>query len=283
MTLSDAVEAFVAQVSRRARTNTLRAYRLDLGHFVAFVTARQDREIGVAEIDAGVVSRFVASRKTLDSAATLERRISTLRQFCAWGRDEYLFDVDPRALPRNHRFVHPTVTARNDDLLKLRGGGNRDDPHRERDDAVIEILIECGLRTSELCALNTDDVLRPERQIRVGGARGQRFLTLSVNALDAISTHLAQRPEVRDAALFVAARGGRISDREVRRIIQRRAKNVGLNPRILRHTFGSSMQEASGRIDVVQESLGHAHYSSATRYFIPKPRGEPEVRDERER
>jgi integrase/recombinase XerC len=136
---------------------------------------------------------------------------------------------------------------------------------------VVEVLYGSGLRVSELCGLDVDDIDRARCLVRVLGKGSRtRLVPLSepsIDAIDAWCTH--GRPLMASssagAALFVNLRGGRLGPRDVRRILDCRAE-APVHPHALRHTYATHLLDGGADLRTVQELLGHADLGSTQIY-----------------
>jgi site-specific recombinase XerD len=147
-----------------------------------------------------------------------------------------------------------------------------DGPTRLRDDAVLEVLYGSGLRVAELTSLDVDDVDLGAHRLTVWGKGGkQRMVPLSDPAAEALGRWLRDgRPgmvtEVTPAAaVFVNARGRRLTPRDARRIVDRRS-SAPTHPHALRHTFATHLLDGGADLRVVQELLGHSDLATTQRY-----------------
>ncbi|WP_040924574.1 tyrosine-type recombinase/integrase, partial [Saccharomonospora iraqiensis] len=150
------------------------------------------------------------------------------------------------------------------------------DPVALRDHAVLELLYATGVRVSELCGLDLDDVDSGRRVVRVlGKGRKQRMVPFGVPAERALRTWLGQgRPELVRArsadALFLGVRGGRLDPRTARRVVRdamapvRGAAVTG--PHGLRHTAATHLLDGGADLRSVQELLGHATLATTQLY-----------------
>jgi site-specific recombinase XerD len=140
---------------------------------------------------------------------------------------------------------------------------------RHRDDAVLEILYGSGVRVSELCGLDLGDIRAGGTVTVWGKGSKQRSVPLSAPAVDALRAWMQVRHEVvpaeAGAALFGNERGHRLTPRDVRRIIDRRAVNP-THPHALRHSFATHLLDGGADLRVVQELLGHADVVTTQRY-----------------
>ena len=147
-----------------------------------------------------------------------------------------------------------------------------DGPTRLRDDAVLEVLYGSGLRVAELTSLDVDDVDIAARRLTVWGKGGkQRVVPLSDPAAAALDRWLRDgRAEMvtevtPPAAVFVNARGRRLTPRDARRIVDRRS-SAPTHPHALRHTFATHLLDGGADLRVVQELLGHSDLATTQRY-----------------
>jgi site-specific recombinase XerD len=142
-------------------------------------------------------------------------------------------------------------------------------PLDRRDHAVLELLYAAGLRVSELCGLDRDDVdLRGRTVTVLGKGSKQRRLPMHESATTALRDWLergrsamAGPPE----AVFVNQRGARLGPRDVRRILDRRAASP-THPHALRHTYATHLLDGGADLRVVQELLGHASLATTQVY-----------------
>jgi integrase/recombinase XerC len=148
-----------------------------------------------------------------------------------------------------------------------------------RDHALLEVLYGAGLRVSEACGLSLDDVDLQGRVLRVlGKGRKERLCPLHVGAAEVLGRWLARRGELlakrrrgQDAqAVFLNARGGRLTPRSVARHLDSYARAAGLlrhvSPHALRHSFATHLLAGGADVRSIQELLGHASLSTTQRY-----------------
>ncbi|MDR2386339.1 MAG: tyrosine recombinase XerC [Deltaproteobacteria bacterium] len=157
-----------------------------------------------------------------------------------------------------------------------------------RDTALLELLYSSGLRVSELVGLDLADINFEAARVMVRLAKGgkARLVPVGQPALKALSRWLEIRERLLDqskktaqktakktalAALFLGVRGGRLRDREVRRILQKRLMAAGLggdqiSVHGLRHSFATHLLEAGADLRAIQEMLGHASLATTERY-----------------
>jgi integrase/recombinase XerC len=254
--------------------NTRSAYRSDVDGFAAWAAV-----VGVdgpPEVDRLLLRRYLAALTTDGLAPrSIGRKASALRNYFGWcartGRSpanpaERLGGPSgPSRLPRV--LGAPEVAAMLD-----RPREPEDGPLRDRDDAVLELLYGSGLRVGELCTLDIDAVDLDRGLVVVWGKGSkQRQVPLSPPAIAAVRRWLAGgrrelvRPDTPPAALFLNQVGHRLSSRDARRIVERRAP-VPLHPHALRHSFATHLLDNGADLRIVQELLGHASLQTTQVY-----------------
>ncbi len=147
--------------------------------------------------------------------------------------------------------------------------GWRDEtPAGLRDRAIIELAYATGLRVGELASLSVSSVEARDQLSVVGKGNRERSVPIGEPAQRAITAYLAEgrpalvRPEAGDA-LWVGARGGRLDDRGIRRVVRRR---LGTFPHALRHSFATHLLEGGADLRTVQELLGHIELGTTQTY-----------------
>jgi site-specific recombinase XerD len=257
---------------------TVDAYQRDLDAFVAWAS-RLGLD-GPCGVERTTLRRYLAYLATRGYARrSVARRAAALRRYFDWARRRGLVDVDPAAglrAPQGEARL-PRV-LRPDELRHLLdderpaepGGG--DDPVQLRDDAVVELLYGSGLRVAELCGLDVDEVDLGRARMVVHGKGGKsRTVPLGDPTVAALRMWLeAGRARlVTDlspaGAVFLNRRGKRLTPRDARRILDRRASSP-THPHALRHTFATHLLDGGADLRVVQELLGHADLATTQRY-----------------
>jgi site-specific recombinase XerD len=264
-------EAFVRSLSSLS-ANTVDAYRRDVGDFVAW--AERACLAGPPDVDHLVLRRYLAFLATRRMAKrSIARKAAALRRYFAWLTRTGMLGSDPsRRLsgPRGEgRLPHVLKTG---ELETLFTTGYDDQPVGRRDRAVVELLYGSGLRVGELCGLRPRDVDLVRAQLLVWGKGAkQRQLPMSDASVDAVRSWSDRGrpamigPETPDDALFVNRRGRRLTPRDVRRILDRRAASP-THPHALRHTFATHLLDGGADLRAVQELLGHEDLATTQLY-----------------
>ncbi|MGF6821228.1 integrase/recombinase XerC [Microbacterium sp. ZKA21] len=281
MEFTAAAEAFATHLAtvRRLSPATVRAYRSDLRDLAASVGDGPIRDI---DLDALRDWLWLATQRG-DARSTLARRAAAARSFFAWAKDEELISIDPSlrlVTPKLGRTL-PTVASRDGMRVLLdaqRSLAATGDPDALRDHAVLELLYASGMRVSELCGLDIDDLDQDRATARVlGKGSKERVVPYGRPAREAISAWItrgrpvfAARAEAASPAVFLAPRGGRIGPRLVYALVARTlgpvvgAENVG--PHALRHSAATHLLDGGADLRAVQEILGHASLGTTQIY-----------------
>jgi integrase/recombinase XerD len=267
--------------------NTVAAYRRDLALWAAFCNGRNIR---LRDVTADDLTDYLDRLRSGSPPAagpfapsSVARMLVSVRAFYRFLVREEKISSDPTArvgTPKKPRSI-PTAIPLEDveSLIEL----PEDDLLGRRDRALLETLYGAGLRISELVGLDLDDIDIDDGSmlIRSGkGGKGRR-VPIGREARGALSRYLVRsRPELvrRSAAgaaagaVFLNARGGRLSRQGCWKILKAYARAAGLegrvSPHTLRHSFATHMLDAGADIRAVQELLGHASLATTQVYTL---------------
>lgn len=260
------------RASRNYSDHTLRAYGSDLELFLKNLPAAEPGAISRAHIRA-YLTQLQSGHL---SRNTVLRRISALRAFFRFLRQEEAMDQDPFAalpLPRKTARLPKFLTEAEMETLLGRGASPRS-PLKERDRAVLELLYSSGLRRAELAALNVGDVDFISGFVRVfGKGARERLVPVGKTALSCLRDYLRQRgpaaARVGDP-LFVNAHGRRLTDAGVAFLLKGWIRRSGwlkpVSPHAFRHSFATHLLNAGCDLRSVQEMLGHKSLASTQLY-----------------
>ena len=288
------------RLNENASAHTVRAYDSDLSQYLTFLAARLERRVSQlvpADLDHLNARAFLADLNARGQAkASAARKLSAIRAFGRYLRREGVLDGDPAALvgtpKREHRIPKHLAV---EEMTTLLDAPDTADPLGRRDKAILELFYASGLRLSELCGLDLEDVNLSARVVRVlGKGRKERIVPFNQTASDAIRAWLRDRSTFAPVALrrdptpagrravregysrrqreplFLNYRGGRLSTRSVDKIVRRYVVQSntrgGISPHALRHSFATHLLEAGADLRAIQELLGHARLSTTQRY-----------------
>jgi integrase/recombinase XerD len=269
-------------VERGLAANTLSAYRRDLHRYAGWLAAAGiDDPAQAGEED--VVAYLGALRAGADPvgtryrASSIARSLAAVRGFHRFLVRERLAGADPA-----HDLGTPRVPASLPKALSveqveaLLGAVAGDDPRALRDRALLETLYAAGLRVSEATALDVDDADLEEGAVRAfGKGSKERMVPLGRSARQALEAYLVRgRPSLAGPrsgpALFLNARGTRLTRQGCWKILRRHARHAGLeaevSPHVLRHSFATHLLAGGADIRSVQDLLFHASLATTQIY-----------------
>ena len=268
------------RVVRNAAEHSLRAVDADLRDLLRFL-ADEGRGVPIERVDPLLARAYVADLAGRVGTRTVARKLSTLRSFYRWLMREEIRDDSPMhaiANPRQGRPLPETVPV--DVMMRLLDGPPGTTPAAHRDQSLLEVLYAAGLRVSELVGLNLSDVDLREGWLRVEGmGRKVRTVPIQQRCVDSLERYFSRRGELLAKAksappavdaVFLNQRGGRLSARSVRRILDREvlrcATGLHIHPHMVRHAFATHILEGGVDVRHVQELLGHASISTTQIY-----------------
>lgn len=295
MTLEQAVHEFLTflETQRKYSTQTVRAYRSDLEHFLTFTQNQQIDSPHQLDIDVYRAWLWEASAQGL-SPATLSRRCSCARSFSRWMHQRHndIADAANRLKSPSPDQSLPRVLTRQQVETMLQGleenvaqhqFSQQSSEHAKfdvttalRDIAIVELLYACALRVSELVQMDIDSIDWSERTVRVRGkGNKERVIPCGKPALDVIDRYLKVcRPllvkKKTTRALFVGKRSDRLGVRSVYALVALLLKDIpGSGPRgphVFRHTAATHLLDGGADLRAVQEILGHASIGTTQLY-----------------
>lgn len=266
-------------VERGRAANTLVAYRRDLVRYESAL-----RELGRTPVTASPedVERYVSDlRGTQQSAASVARALSCLRGLHRFLVDEGFAAADPTADVEAGRLPARLPKAIGEaEVTRILESVSSNDPVARRDRALLELLYGTGARVSEAVGLNLTDLAGGDGLVRLyGKGSKERLVPLGTHAASALARWLTPEGRERLAperwrrrgdaeAVFLNARGGRLSRQGAFALVQTRAGAVGapIGPHTLRHSCATHMLAHGADVRVVQELLGHASVTTTQLY-----------------
>jgi integrase/recombinase XerD len=256
--------------------NTVSNYARDVRRLGEFARARGARS--PEKVTRRMLRDFVFSLKDLGlSPATIRRHVSSIRTYFAFLTGEGKITNDPSdrlESPRRGRTLPDTLSVK--EVEALLGSPHPDEPMAWRDRTLLELAYGAGLRVSELCGLEKDQVLASEGLVRVFGKGGkERLVPIGRSVISALSVYLhTLRPELdrgrTQNRLLLNARGTPLSRVGAWGIVKRHAERARMSKRVtphtLRHSFATHLLEGGADLRAVQEMLGHADLSTTQIY-----------------
>ena len=230
--------------------NTIKSYKNDITQYL-----NEESQIGE-------FSNYlkICSKKNY-SKSTINRKITSIKSFLSWSAENNYFDrslIKPVTSLKTEMNL-PNVLTENYinellDSLPINTG------KEIRDKAILELMYSSGIRVSEVSNLLTSDIRSNKSMKVLGKGNKERILPITERAFNSIKNYINTyrdtfTNEKSGQYLFLGVRGGKLSDREIRRIVKIR---VGTFPHSLRHTFATHLLDGGADLRIVQELLGHS-------------------------
>ena len=273
-------------VERGLADNTLSSYRRDLRRYVGFLLAHDVTEL--VDVTEATVTEFLMALREGDAdhpplgASSAGRTVVAVRGFHRFAVRDGLASHDPSAgvRPPSPAKRLPKALALGDVEAILDAAGAAGTALAQRDRALLEVLYGTGARISEAVGLDVDDIDLDDGTVLLRGKGSkERIVPVGSYARDAVSSYVTgARADLVAAgtgsnaggALFLNARGGRLSRQSAWTVIVRAADRAGVaaevSPHTLRHSFATHLLEGGADVRVVQELLGHASVTTTQVY-----------------
>lgn len=248
-------------------SKTLKAYRIDLTQFAAFLAHNK------LKIDRDSIMAYIVDLHRTYKPRSIRRKIASIKAFCGYLEYEGVLKENPFAklrlkldppliLPRT--IPMPDIEGILSEAYKAKARSSGKTPLR--DIAVLELLFATGIRVSELCALKPGNVRLAEGEIKIyGKGAKERFVQIAnptvLQALLEYQTAFASEMEESDS-FFINRLGHPLSDQSVRGIVRKYAGLAGveqhITPHMFRHSFATLLLEEDVDIRYIQRLLGHS-------------------------
>lgn len=263
MLISEAQKAFLAYLEfRRGSTaTTLVTYQSILGQFVELVGNKEVGELTLADVD-----RFAEVYSLRGFAPkTYRNKLCVIKSFIKYLYAKELTNIRPESveIPRDRQVVTTYLTEDEEERFLAAAKCN------PRDYAIFQVLFTSGLRVSELCNLKVLDIFRRSVSVKNGKGRKHRVTFISPVAEAAINAYLLEYPH--DGVLFPNPNGAPLSRvviaRKTKYYAQKACISKDVTPHTIRHTFATRYLDKRGRIEDLQQMLGHADLKTTMLYL----------------
>ena len=274
-----------SRIERGLAANTLTSYRRDLRRYQQYLA-----DAGVDDldrVDEATVTAFLVRLREGDSdhpplsSTSAARTVVAVRGFHKFAVSDGLAAADPAAgvRPPSPAKRLPKALPLADVEAILSAAGSAGTTLAMRDRALLEVLYGTGARISEAVGLDVDDLDTVDRTVLLRGKGGkERIVPVGSYAVDAVADYLTRaRPDLVAAgkgtpALFLNARGGRLSRQSAWTVLVKAAERAGVttdvSPHTLRHSFATHLLDGGADVRVVQELLGHASVTTTQVYTL---------------
>ena len=261
---------------RRYSAHTVDAYARDLSQFLDFFTTPQSID-SLSKIQITDCRRYISSRHCqLISKSSLARKLSTIRNFFHWlDRNKIVKNsaISVLSSPKKDKILPRSLEINQTfELIEEAPNFERENWQQLRDIAIFTLLYGCGLRISEAVNTNIGDFDNQDFLRIKGKGKKERIVPLLPIVTKTINTYLSACPYSHNNgdAVFLGARGERISPRIIERQMEKIRNYMGLpsnlTPHSLRHSFATHLLANGTDIRSIQELLGHSSLSTTQRY-----------------
>lgn len=272
------------QYERNASPHTIRNYQSDLVQFRHFLSGgNADAPVDASAIDALRIRGFLAHLFSSEKKKTsIARKLAAVRAFFKFLSREGLLKSNPASTvstPKLDKTLPRIMTEEemNTFLDQVAKASQSGEPALLRDRAILELLYASGLRVSELVGLDLRGVNFGEGMVLVRGkGNRERIVPFGSKAKLALTDYLPAREKIlrewktSSNALFLNARGRRLTARSVDRLVKARVRawgpNVKVSPHSLRHAFASHLLTEGADMRAIQEMLGHKSLGTTQKY-----------------
>lgn len=257
------INAYLEQGLRGKSPTTIKTYHHALTQFETWLKGVGTDLNGFARTDVQQYVDYLAAHKK--SVATINKVFNAIKSFCRWtGKRDLIEDISVVKQP-NNLLEAPKALEKTERYRIIR---EADRNYSRRNYAMVVLLLNTGIRLSELVALDRDDVEISERKgtlrVRNGKGKMERFIPLNAEARRALMKYLEERTDSEEP-LFLSNRHKRISSRAVQHI----AENLGINVHRFRHTFITGLVRSKEDISTIQSLSGHKSADMILRYSKP--------------
>lgn len=273
------------RIERGLSTNSISSYSRDLDKFSNLLA---EKKLSYEDLDESDISSIIGHLSTSGlSSSSINRFLSSLKGFYKYCALEYqisnpMIDINQFKISRKL----PKALSVEEVYRLIESTNNPSDPSMLRDRAILEVLYGTGARVAELVGLDIHDISKDSfegEEITLLKLRGkgskERLVPLGKYAHEAIENYLVRlRPALLaknsqyERALFLNARGTRLSRQSAWTTVLKSAEAVGLqgrvSPHVFRHSYATHLLEGGADIRVVQELLGHASVTTTQIYTL---------------
>lgn len=274
------LELFIGYLDheRRMSPKTSSSYRYDIISFAEFLDKRGSDSPAILSVRHTHIRKYLSYlQSTGKSRRTILRRLSALKSFYRYMVKMGRIESNPTdmlaPLKREKRLPRPLAQK---DIERLLCAPDAEEGLGIRDIAILELIYSSGLRLSEAVGLDLSDLDLRHLTARVmGKGSKERIAPVGSAAARAVGRYLSEsRPELAKGscctALFLSNRGGRLTGRQIQRIMSKYSVMAGISgkptPHALRHSFATHLLDSGADLRAVQELLGHSDISSTQIY-----------------
>ena len=259
--LPSLVEKFIAYLKSQGKSAfTIVAYKKDLEQFSGYLTSREIndiREVKKDHID-GFINKLITDNYTKKSAS---RKLNSIRTFFRYLKNEQVIEQNPSLDVSHPKYVQSPPRI----FIKLEYRALRDFAKEDaRTYALVEVLLQTGIKIGELANLHLSDIGNGSLHIRIYGKTPERIVPLNKAVKKALDEYLKKREKAEDDHVFITRTGHPLLIRNIRQIITRCFREVGIeNATVndLRNTFIAHQLMNGASVEYIAKLVGHRRLS----------------------
>lgn len=269
--MAQALENYLNACTYQKNLNekTVKAYRIDLCQFLEYFTTQH------TSWGKDMIKNYIAYLNQNYKPRSTKRKVASLKAFCTWLEEEELLEDNPFCRMRiklQEPFILPrTIPLRViEEMLEAVYQTFRESRTKQqhkislRDAAVMELLFATGMRVSELCGLNTEDIDLADGTVKIyGKGSKERMLQITNDAVISIlQKYASEYQPSKEQPFFLTQRHTRLAEQSVRLALQKYAEQIDaplhITPHMFRHSFATLLLEEDVDIRYIQQLLGHS-------------------------
>lgn len=280
LSIPSAREQFIEFLkSQKRSTSTILAYGKDIEQMMTFLANEKITQVGTisSELLEGFKKDLMDKKYTLKSVS---RKLNSVKTFFKFLKNQNLIDLDPSL-----SVTHPKYDSKAPRILsRIEYRALRDSCREDiRMAAIIELLLQTGVRIGELARLEEDDIKGNEVVIRPFESQSERTIPLNKAAKTALDSYLKLRPTTKSKSIFVTKTGKPLLVRNIRTVIDRYFKEADIeNAKVndLRNTWLAHHLCAGTSVVLLSKLAGHKRLSTTEKYlqFVKETLGESKVK-----
>ncbi len=265
--LNKAIELFVKNLKSQGRSNnTIIAYQGDLTQLSSFLT-----ELGIGSVDQVSTANIETFKKGLEkkkyTPKSISRKLNSIKSFFRFLEEEKIIDQDP-----SKTISHPKLKPSIPRILKpseyraLRDASR----HDQRTTAIVELMLQSGLRIGEVANLQLSDIKQEELIIQPYESHPARKVPLNRSAKKALDAYLNVRGETKINYIFITKTGRALLIRNIRSTLRnylRKSELADVKVNDLRNTFITYQLSAGVPLDIIAKIVGHQRISTTEKYL----------------
>lgn len=255
--------------SKDKSDNTISCYIRDMRQFSSWYETKTEHGLDkIIELDAVEYKKHL--QKSNQAVITINRKLASLNVFMQWMKEAGHLKAEIRVKPIRNRDVHTYKGLEQHDTWKL-----RKEIHREGNSmhiCIIEILLQTGIRVSELVSIRLSDIEITDRKgtlAVIGKGNVKRTLPLNKDAREAIGKYMQERPNIEEEYLLIGQRGA-LKRNAINLILKHYGDrmNIKVTPHQIRHTLGHTLVKQKAEITTIQQIFGHSNIQTTNIYTV---------------